>query len=366
MVLTLRCESKGWSVRARCAKVAPPACTIDIRSAHDNATFGSALGRPHRADADLRAHRRGRQPLGRGRADGHHPAHREPAPSGARTLAGRAPAAALHARHEAHRGRRALLRPRQGADPELERFRSRAARRRRPPRGPAARGGAARVRAAVAGRAAGRVPAPLSADDRRMAAARRPAGPHARLHRRGRRLRHPRRRGDRPGRGRDPAVGGAAHRGRCAVSLQGSGAARARPRPRSTALDGGAQFLPHRDRAHPRNHRRGVPRADPPAHDHRQPQCAAQRGRAGRGRRRAVDLDAGRGARGRTAAAPGAAMACGRRAGVHAVPVRALLPGQAAALRGRHAHGNNSRPMAHAMGIGDNRTPPPTPRSSLP
>jgi DNA-binding transcriptional LysR family regulator len=60
-----------------------------------------------------------------------------------------------------------------------------------------------------------------SAGDGRVAAARRPARRNARLHRRGRRLRGARGPGERPGAGRDPVVGGAAHRVRRAVDVQG-------------------------------------------------------------------------------------------------------------------------------------------------
>ncbi len=126
-------------------------------------------------------------------------------------------------------------------------------------------------RAAVAGRPAGRVPAAPSAGDGRMAAARQPARPDARLHRRGRRLCDSRRRSD------DPAVVAIrlseVPRIDCrAFSFRGCGrSAHPPPRAGSPALAGRAQLLPHRGRADARDHRRGVPRADPPAPDHRQP-----------------------------------------------------------------------------------------------
>ena len=179
------------------------------------------------ADGDLRAHRRGRQPVGRRAPAGHHAADRQPPPAGAGALAGRAPAAALDPCHEADRRRRALLR-------RAPRSCSPAGRHSRPTcAAPATSRRACCAWSRRTPSASSSWSAPLadylralSARDGRMAAAR----PRAGLHRRGHRLRDPGRRRDRPVRGGDPAGRGAAHRGGRA---RRAGEARRRPRIRA-------------------------------------------------------------------------------------------------------------------------------------
>src|SRR5687767_9920504 len=80
--------------------------------AHGHAESSPPPRRPHGAEAALHPPRRGWQPLGRRPAEGRDAAPRQPPAAGAGAFAGRAAPAPVHARHEAHRGRRALLRAR--------------------------------------------------------------------------------------------------------------------------------------------------------------------------------------------------------------------------------------------------------------